>query len=236
MTAYRSLVKGGFYSSTPLDKESGPVAIRMNNPGAVNVAGWVRTWPGFVDAVVTSTSIVKGRTVKNTSVIFETPEHGISAWHELMRKYNVAGAKTVKQIIWRYGGGQTNYATTYLNYVRKHTGFNEDHEIKLSNTTDLLKFAKAMFRHEAGEENLRMRYDGHLPWLDEQILHGFKIGKNRADIDRQTFNVVVPAASAVAAGGIAAASGVDVWTMVMIVGAVLLVTSAIVAIVRRKGT
>lgn len=31
MVAYRSLV-GGFFSSTPMDKASGPVSIRMSNP------------------------------------------------------------------------------------------------------------------------------------------------------------------------------------------------------------
>src|SRR5262245_12590965 len=70
---FHSLI-GGYYSSTPMDKSSGPVAIRMNNPGAINGAAWERAYPGYVSEVET--------TPGNRSTIFETPEHGVAAWYE----------------------------------------------------------------------------------------------------------------------------------------------------------
>lgn len=166
---FHSLI-GGFYSSTPMDKSSGPVAIRMNNPGAINGAAWERAYPGYVSEVET--------TPGNRSTIFETPEHGVAAWYELMRKYRSAGATTVGRIINRYGGGQ-DYSG-YIADVAARTGLSADHEIALEgDDPTLLKFAKAMFRHEAGRET---------PLSDAQILYGFKFAREYA----RTGQVPVP--------------------------------------------
>lgn len=163
MANYRSLI-GGFYSATPMDKTTGPVAIRMNNPGAVNGAAWERQYPGYVGEHET--------TPGNRSTIFETPEHGVAVWYELMKKYRASGAITVRDIIWKYGGGQANYATTYLDDVTKRTGLQGHTEIKLTgDDATLLKFAKAMFRHEAGRET---------PLSDAQIMFGFKFARDYA--------------------------------------------------------
>lgn len=163
MPNYRSLV-GGFYSTTPMDAASGPVAIRMNNPGAVNGAAWEREYPGYVTEVET--------TPGNRSTVFETPEHGVAVWYELMRRYRSSGAKTVADIIWKYGGGQSNYATTYLDDVVKRTGLSKDAEVLLVGADPtLLKFAKAMFRHEAGRDT---------PLSDQQILYGFELARGHA--------------------------------------------------------
>jgi uncharacterized protein (TIGR02594 family) len=157
---YRSLA-GGFFSSTPMNKNTGPVSIRFNNPGAVNGASWERSYPGYIGEVET--------TPGNRSTIFETPENGVAVWWELMRKYRSANAITVSQIINRYGGSGQDY-TAYVAAVAASTGFGVNKEIKLYGDDDtLLKFAKSMFRVEAGKA---------LPWTDEQILFGFKLARD----------------------------------------------------------
>src|SRR5262245_1283437 len=158
---FHSLI-GGFYSSTPMDRSSGPVSIRMNNPGAVNGAAWERVYPGYVSEVLT--------TPGNKSTIFETPEHGVAVWYELMKKYRAAGATTIRRIINRYGGGQ-DYSG-YLTDVIARTGLSADQEIALEgDDPTLLKFAKAMFHEEAGRET---------PLSDAQILYGFKFAREYA--------------------------------------------------------
>ena len=167
MTNYRSLT-GGFFSSNPTDK-SVPVSIRCNNPGALNVAGWIKSQPGYVTDSVTSDSSGKGGGV-NSTVVFESPEEGVAAWYVLMKKYDDAGADTVKEIITRYGGGQ-DYSS-YYKQVQNWTGLSESQEIKLvGDDPTLLKFAKAMFRYEAGKE---------LPWSDTQVLFGFNLARGTA--------------------------------------------------------
>lgn len=154
---YRSLVPGGFFSSTPFDRTM-PVSIRSNNAGAVNGASWERHWPGYVDTVET--------TPGNDTTIFETPEYGVAVWWELLRRYAAANVKTVGGIINRYGGGQ-DYSN-YIRFVEKKTGFNERREVPLDEESVLLPFGKAMFAYEAGRST---------PLSDEQILLGFKLGR-----------------------------------------------------------
>jgi hypothetical protein len=157
MPNYRSLT-GGFFSSTPMDKSTGPVTIRMNNPGAINGAPWEKTYPGYVDTVET--------TPGNRSTIFEAPEYGVGAWWDLLRRYRSANATTVGGIVNRYGGGQDYSA--YIQFVVKATGFTPDTPIDLGNDQQVLQFGKAMFRYEAGRA---------LPWTDEQILYGIRGGR-----------------------------------------------------------
>ena len=154
---YRSLVPGGFFSSTPYDR-SMRASVRCNNPGAINGAFWETHYPGFVDTVET--------TPGNKTTIFETPEYGIAVWWELLRRYRAQGHTTVGQIINTYGGGQ-DY-TNYINFVTDRTGFASTLEIGLGDDNALLQFGKAMFRYEAGEP---------IPWSDAQILYGVKLGR-----------------------------------------------------------
>lgn len=155
---YRSLVQGGYLSSTPFDKHN-PVSIRCNNPGAVNGASWEKTYPGYVDTVET--------TPGNKTTIFKAPEYGVAVWLELMRRYAKAGATTVGGIITKYGGGQ-DY-TNYVKFVKNQTGYSDTQVIDLTDDQMLLAFGKAMFRYEAGRPT---------PLLDEQILYGFKLARN----------------------------------------------------------
>ena len=161
MPNFRSLT-GGFFSSTPMDKSTGPVTIRMNNPGAINGAPWEKTYPGYVDTVET--------TPGNRSTIFEAPEYGVGAWWDLMRRYRAGNTTTVGGIIQRYGGGQDYSA--YIAFVVKTTGFTPDTPIDLNNDQQMLRFGSAMFRYEAGRT---------LPWNDDQILYGIRGGRALAN-------------------------------------------------------
>jgi hypothetical protein len=158
MPNYRSLI-GGFFSSTPLDKSSGPVTIRTNNPGAINGAPWETSYPGYVGTVVT--------TPGNPSSIFEAPEYGVGAWWNLMQIYETTNTNTVAGIINRYGG-QQDYSA-YIQFVVKRTGFAPDTVVDLSDDQQLLGFGSAMFRYEAGQD---------LPWNSDQILFGIRCGRD----------------------------------------------------------
>jgi uncharacterized protein (TIGR02594 family) len=162
-TEFRALVVGGYFSSSPFDK-SIPASIRTNNPGALNVAPWIKIAPGYVGDKVTSMSGAEA----NSTVIFSAPEYGVAAWLTLLQKYRAAGATTVSAIITRYGGGQ-DYSS-YVSEVAAWTGLSEQTEIKLDGSDDqgLLAFAKAMFRYEAGRPT---------PLSDAQILYGFNLAR-----------------------------------------------------------
>lgn len=141
-----------------------PPSIRYNNPGAINGnASWVKAFPGFQ-----STTIIAGN---NPIARMDTVEHGIGLWWELLRHYRAAGVKTVRQIIVRYGGGQSNYEREYVPFVVKHSGLPADREIELYNDAVLLPFARAMFRMEAGKDTSKI-------WTDAQILAGIRFGRN----------------------------------------------------------
>lgn len=159
MPNYRSLIPGGFFQDPETSHRH--VSIRANNPGAINGAMWERSWPGYVKDIKYDG--------KNNTTIFETPEYGVAVWYELMRKYHNSNppARTIKEIVWKYGGGQANY-TSYGHTVAQRMGRPEDTEIVLESDASLLPFAKAMFQYEAGEAP---------PWSDQQILYGFNIAR-----------------------------------------------------------
>lgn len=158
MTYFHSKVPGGFFGTG--EHGAGHVSIRANNPGAINGGSWEKKMPGFVGNVKFDG--------KNDTTIFETPEDGVTAWVELLRRYRVRDITSVGGILIEYGGGQENYEEEYLPTVMKWTGFARSKEIKIDGTDDvnLLKFAKAMFRFESGENPI--------PWSDAQITYGFR--------------------------------------------------------------
>lgn len=157
---FRSLVPGGFYSRDPFNLKV-PTSIRTNNPGAMNVAPWIKLLPGYVGDKVTSIT-----SAPNSTVIFSAPEYGVAAYWTLLKRYRDAGAYTVGTIINRYGGGQ-DYSD-YLNFVRNRTGLSASWEIRGDDYSHLLPFAKAMFRYEAGVET---------PLSDAQIIYGFNLAR-----------------------------------------------------------
>jgi hypothetical protein len=169
---FRSLLPGGFYS-TP-DNQQWHAALRNNNWGAINGASWQRKYPGYVNEVITSYSVVKGQRVPHRTTVVETPEQGVAMWWELMRLYASKGVKTVRQIIKTYGGGQ-DYSG-YEKFVLQRTGLAPDTVIRLDDDAQLLKFAEAMFAYEAGVSEWKTARAQGLK--DEQILMGFAIGRN----------------------------------------------------------
>lgn len=158
---FKALVAGGYFSSAPFDK-SIPASIRTNNPGALNVASWIKSAPGYVGDKVTSMSGAES----NSTVIFSAPEYGVAAWFTLLQKYRAAGAVTLSAIINRYGGGQ-DYSS-YVAEVAAWSGIGEQDEISPDNDVTLLAFAKAMFRYEAGRPT---------PLSDAQIIYGFNLAR-----------------------------------------------------------
>lgn len=161
---YRTLVEGGFYSANPFDR-SVPVSIRCNNPGAINGAAWEKSYPGYVDTVET--------TPGNKTTIFEAPEFGVAVWWELLRRYASNGVDTVGGIINRYGGGQ-DYSG-YVRFVASKTGFSAGKKVRLDDDDTLLAFGRAMFHYEAGRPT---------PLKNEQVLYGFRLGRNKGSEDR----------------------------------------------------
>lgn len=159
MPNYRSKVLGGFFQNP--ETSHAHVSIRANNPGAVNGSAWERAWPGYVNEIKYDG--------KNNTTIFETPEDGIAVWYELMRKYRASGQTTIKEIVWKYGGGQANY-DAYGKEVARWMGVSENTKIVLEDDKSLLPFAKAMFRYEAGVNPI--------PWTDEQIVYGFNLARH----------------------------------------------------------
>jgi len=159
VASFHSLVPGGYFCSTPYDHTIN-TSIRCNNPGALNVADWIKALPGYVASDET--------TPGNKTAIFRSPEEGVMAYWHLLDRYAKAGAHTVGQIINRYGGGQ-DYSS-YVDFVTARTGFTPEHEVNIvDDDANLLKFAKAMFRYEAGRDT---------PLTDEQILLGFRLARD----------------------------------------------------------
>ncbi len=137
-----------------------PVSIRYNNPGALNTVTWVRAMPGYVGEQTT--------TPGNSTARFDTMEHGVAVWKELLRRYAEKGARTIANIITTYGGGQDYSA--YAQFVQEKTSLPLSTVVDLENSDQLMKLARAMFWYEAG-------IDSH-QWIDDAtILRGFGSGK-----------------------------------------------------------
>ncbi len=140
-----------------------PVSIRYNNPGALNTVPWVRAMPGYVGEQIT--------TPGNSTARFDTMEHGVAAYWELLRRYNKSGVRTMHGIISTYGGGQDYSA--YEQFVRSKTHLNTPSTVvDLDNDLQLLDLAKAMFWYEAGVNPQQ--------WItDAVILNGFALGRGK---------------------------------------------------------
>jgi hypothetical protein len=137
-----------------------PVSIRFNNPGALNTATWIKALPGYIDAAET--------TPGNHTARFDTPEQGVAAWWELLRRYRMRGSATVGSILTAYGGGQ-DYSD-YLVFVCSHSGLARTEVVDLQDDEQLLRLAQAMFYYEAG---------CNTPLTDAQIIAGFTLARAR---------------------------------------------------------
>jgi peptidoglycan hydrolase-like protein with peptidoglycan-binding domain len=160
---FRSLVAGGFYSHDP-DDMSVKRAIRTNNPGALNITGWQKTFPGYV-------GITPPDSAGNKTTIYVTPEHGVGAWFHLLSQrygYGATGSLRIGDLARRYSGTSSETSAASRAYVagwKRGSGgaLNAGSVIDLGDDSGVLMLAKAMFFHEIGSAS---------PLKDVQIVEG----------------------------------------------------------------
>ncbi|QDZ07270.1 hypothetical protein FPZ24_07085 [Sphingomonas panacisoli] len=161
---YRSLT-GGFFSKDPYDLKQRR-SIRTNNPGALNVTGWQRVFPGFVGVTAPDHA-------ENVTSIYVTPEHGVGAWHYLMTGrygYGEQGKVELQDLARRYAGVASASDPAAQSYVKGWTkwasSLTATSVLDLSDDADMLNLAHGMFGHEAGQKT---------PLKDDQILTALKM-------------------------------------------------------------
>lgn len=164
---YRSLVAGGTFSATPFDL-SQRRSLRTNNPGALNISAWQRSFPGFVGETQPDRA-------GNRTSIYITPEHGIAAWHHLMTHrygFGADGTITPGALARRYAGvasGDAPAVKAYLKGWAHHAPeLGENKALELRSDEDMVLLARGMFGHEFG---------GPSPWKDEQVVRALALGR-----------------------------------------------------------
>lgn len=164
---FRSLVAGGFFSSDPTDTHV-KRSIRTNNPGALNISKWQKTFPGFY-------GVTPPDGAGNVTSIYNTPEHGIAAWfHLLTVRYGydeINPTPPLAKIARRYAGVNSDDDPAVKGYVkgwRKFSGnqLDKDSTILLSDDSQVLVLAHGMFGHEIGSAT---------PLHDDQILEALRL-------------------------------------------------------------
>jgi len=166
---YRSLTPGGFFSDKPFDT-SVKRAIRTNNPGALNISQWQRTFPGFAGITGADGS-------GNRTTIYVTPEHGICAWHHLLANrygFGEHGTLKVGTLARKYAGvaSETDPAArTYITGWRRWSGntLTAASVLRLDDDADMVVLARAMFAHEIGAQS---------PLNDDQITNALTLRRN----------------------------------------------------------
>ncbi|NTG45242.1 L,D-transpeptidase family protein [Rhizobium rhizogenes] len=164
---FGTLILDGWFSAAP-DDISVNRAIRTNNPGALNISGWQRSRPGYV-------GVTDADANGNVTTIYQSPEHGISAWYYLISEiyqYGDTGQFDLKSLARSYAGGNApeSAVKAYTDgWSRWSNGtLDENSVVHFSVEQELLPFAKVLFAHEAGALS---------PIQDSQIIHGIRIEK-----------------------------------------------------------
>lgn len=128
-------------------------ADRNNNPGNIKAVGWVKSMPGYK-------GIDSNGGPDSGYAQFETPEQGMAAMQEQLRRYTVGteatGGKKVNTVAgivgtWSPPGaaGNSNAATqNYTNFVAKQLGIAPDAVVT---EAMLPKMASAMYQFESGK-------------------------------------------------------------------------------------
>src|SRR5271166_4611502 len=166
---YRSLVPGGFFSSNPTEltvKRS----IRTNNPGALNISGWQKTFPGFAGETQPDAA-------GNVTTIYVTPEHGVGAWYHLLAVrygYGPNGVIRIGDLAQRYAGVNSETDPAAKNYIagwRKWSGnqLDKDSQVHLVDDGEMLLLGHGMFGNEIG---------GNSPLHDNQITTALSLVRN----------------------------------------------------------
>ncbi|MEP2703458.1 MAG: penicillin-insensitive murein endopeptidase [Roseibium sp.] len=191
---FTSGVPEGYYSYRPERYVSGKLitrrAIRTNNPGAINIATWQKSMPGYVGETLPDSSSSKNRTT-----IYTSPQYGVAAWYFLLvvryeRAYELISGGTgysinLKRLAKAYGLGKPNvpdqkltakelaFVNTYLVGWPKWSKIVGDFElfknseINFRSKNEMTSLALSMFSHEAGF---------HFPLLKEEVTKGVEAG------------------------------------------------------------
>ena len=165
-TTFGALVAGGFFSADPTDHGVHRAkSIRTNNPGALNISSWQPARKGFVGTTQPDQD-------GNATTIYRTPEHGVASWFHLLSDrygFGAAGSFAIRTLARRYAGSRPapgKVEEYVIAWVRLSEGaLTSSTVIDITSDPAMLRLAKAMFHHEAGEST---------PVHDDQILFGIQ--------------------------------------------------------------
>jgi D-alanyl-D-alanine carboxypeptidase len=126
-------------------------SIRTNNPGALNISAWQRSFPGFVGETQPDGA-------GNRTTIYVTPEHGIAAWYHLLTNrygFGENGSFVLRDLARRYAGVPSHThpaAQSYIAGWRRRSGnvLSGTSQIRLDDDDDMVLLGKGMFGHEIG--------------------------------------------------------------------------------------
>lgn len=132
-------------------RKSVPVSIRNNNMGAISITGsidksWAARQPGFVG------TSPRPKNEGGHYAKYATPEHGVAAASNLLKRYGSNGINTPIEIVSKWAAaGHEAYARTLVKYLNQ-AGFNVDKDtaLDLNNKRVRLAILKAKSAHESG--------------------------------------------------------------------------------------
>lgn len=133
----------GAASTYATSSKTGPRGIRNNNPGNIK-AGKFAAEMGAVGS-------------DGTFAIFRSPEDGLNALRELMRRYNSKGIDTVSEIISKFAPPSENNTQAYIASLAKSMGVNPGDHLKM--TPDVLQ---ALMSGITKIENGQMPYSARM--------------------------------------------------------------------------
>lgn len=142
---------GGGSAGTPPPGGKLPLGLRTNNPGNLR--------PG-------------GRQAR-----YATPEEGIAALGDQLRRYGKRGWNTVSSILSRYAPPSENDTAAYVAAVSRATGFAPGQALDLNDARTLQKLSAAIIKHE----------NGYNPYSDSQIMASINAGKLAAGARAPSF-------------------------------------------------
>lgn len=167
---FGTLTENGWFSAAPADLSVNR-AIRSNNAGALNITNWQKNRPGYA-------GYTDADAVGNRTTIYQTPEHGVSAWYHLISKiygFETSGQFDVGTLARKYAGSSAPESAiqAYIDgWSRWHSGaLDADTVIHLNSNEELVEFAKALFAHEAAAVT---------PLHDDQITTGIELERRTA--------------------------------------------------------
>lgn len=127
-----------------------PISIKANNMGAISIVGsgnsWVEGLPGYVGKVARPAN-EGGYYAK-----FATPEAGVHAASELLKRYGAAGTDTATAIVKKWSADPAAW-TQYANAISKYTGFPPDAKLDLTQPAirKAVLMAQSAFESGAGK-------------------------------------------------------------------------------------